>query len=112
MMEMSDSTKERFRLGFLCFVKFKVKLTVSIQRAGQPFPPWVIIHSEDLHTLVLSYTEVQFSSSMPVMSDSGCMNNLQLPLQLQKDRNKVNNNIKLHITFMKLKVSWLPNYCG
>lgn len=111
MMEMPDSTKERFRLeGFLCFVKFKVKLTVSIQRAGQPFPPWVIIHSEDLHTLVLSYTEVQFSSSMPVMSDSGCMNNLQLPLHLQSY--KVNNNIKLHITFMKLKVSWLPNYCG
>lgn len=65
------------------------KLTFSIQRASQPFPSWVILHSEDLHALILLYTEVQFSSSMPVMPDSCCMKNLHLPLQLRKDRNRV-----------------------
>lgn len=76
-------------------MKFKVKLTVSIQRASQPFASWVILHSEDLHTLALMHTEVQFSSSRPVMPDFSCMKNLHLSLQLQKDRSKdvtVKNN--------------------
>lgn len=65
------------------------KLTASIQRASQPFPSWVIFHSDDLHTLALPYTELQFSSSIPIMSDFGCMNNIHLPFQLQR-------NIKLN----------------
>lgn len=66
--------------------RFKSKLTVSIQRASQPFPSWVIFHSEDLHTLALLYTEVQFPPSVPVVSDFGCMNHIHLPFQLQKDK--------------------------
>lgn len=67
----------------------KSKLTVSTERASQPFPSWVIFHSEDLHTLALPYTQVQFSPAMPVMSHFGYMNHIHLPFQLQKDTQKL-----------------------
>lgn len=62
------------------WLKCKVKLTVSAQRASQPFASGVVLHSDDLHALSLSYAEVQFSSSLPVMTDSGCVKNLHLTL--------------------------------
>lgn len=86
-----------------CFWKCIVILTVSVQRASQPFASWVVLHSEDLHTLSLSYTEVQLSSSMPVMPDSGCMENLHLPLQLWKDRNKV---VKMNTKQKLMRFRW------
>lgn len=80
----------KFFLSFLHMLDRNVKfeLTVSVQRASQPFASWIILHSQDLHAVTLLYTEVQFSSSMPVMPDSGGVKNLHLPFQLQRDRNK------------------------
>lgn len=59
------------------------ELTVAGCGAGQPLPSGVVLHPEDLHTLVLPYAQVQLSSAAPVVPNPGRVEDLVLPLQLR-----------------------------
>lgn len=62
----------------------KCKLTISIQRAGQPPAWWGIRHTEDLHALSLAHAQILHPFPIPVAADFGCVKNLYLALQLQR----------------------------
>lgn len=63
------------------------KLTVSTDGASQPFPSWVVLHSDDIHSITLSHGQIQRPFAAPVVPHSCNVKHLRLSFQLERLRN-------------------------